>query len=144
MKPDDAPLLSAFDTADEQRAYARLLEVWTRVGALLLLAAFGASIGGLLPPTVAFERLPALWGHTLAHFQALSGTRAGWGGLGRASAGDLANLLGIALLVSGPPLCLLALVPAHARRRDWMQVGLCVALAALMVIAAAGLPRHTA
>ncbi|MDE2454596.1 MAG: hypothetical protein KGL43_13470 [Burkholderiales bacterium] len=144
MKPDDASLLSAFDSADEQRAYARLLEIWSRVGALLLLAAFGASIGGWLPPTVAFERLPALWGHTLAQFQAQSGIRAGWAGLGRASAGDLASLLGIALLVSGPPLCLLALVPAHVRQRDWMQVALCIAIAALMVLAAAGLPRHPA
>lgn len=137
MKPAEVPLQSAIDAADDQQVYARLLERWSGFGALLLLCAFGAGLLGWLPPRLAFDRLPSVWGLPVEHMLAAGGG-ANWSGLAHASAGDLASLFAIAWLASGPPLCLLALVPAHARRRDRVQVIFCVGLVALMVFAALG------
>ena len=58
-----------------------------------------------------------------------------------AAHGDIANLLGIALLAgcSLPPL--LALVPLYASRGDRVYAGLCLAQVAVLVLAASGVLR---
>lgn len=52
--------------------------------------------------------------------------------------GDIAGLVGIAVLAGCSVLCLLALVPMYLRRGDRAYAALCVAEAAVVVLAASG------
>jgi hypothetical protein len=126
----------------EQFHYALLLERWTLVGQVLLAAAFAAYLLGMLPPHVAFDRLPQLWMQPLQRFVELSASPTGWQWLVLPTRGEATNLLGIAVLSSGPSLCLLGLVRSYLRHGDRAQAVFCLAIAALLLFAAAGLPPH--
>lgn len=124
--------------ATEQLRYARWLEWGTRAGLGLLLACFAGYLSGLMSPQVPLARLPQLWSLPVADYLQRSGTPAGWGWLALASHGDVANLLGIAVLAgcSLPPL--LALVPLYLARRERVYAGLCLAEVAVLLLAASG------
>ena len=128
------------DTAQpsEQLLYARLLDWGTRVGLAVLLLSFGAYVLGLVDAQVAPERLPALWGQPVGRFLELTGTPTGWGWLALVRRGDMAGLLGIAILAGSSVLCLLALVPVYWARRDKAYVAICLAEVAVVVLAASG------
>ncbi len=136
MDLSDAPTPVAAD--ERQLLYARLVGGWTHAGTALLLAAFAVALAGWLPPGVPFARQAQLWQLPAAGFLARTGGSAGWSLLQHASAGDLLNLLGIAWLCSGPPLCLLPLLPSLRRDGQRAQVFFVVALAALAGLAAVG------
>ncbi|HJV68387.1 hypothetical protein [Ideonella sp.] len=127
--------------AAEQLSYARWLEWGTRAGLGLLLLCFAAYLSGLLPSQVPVSRLPDLWSLPVGTYLQRTGTPAGWGWLALAAHGDIANLLGIALLAgcSLPPL--LALVPLFASRGDRVYAGLCLAEVAVLLLAASGVLR---
>lgn len=127
--------------AAEQLSYARWLEWGTRAGLGLLLLCFAAYLSGLLPSQVPVSQLPDLWSLPVGTYLQRTGTPAGWGWLALAAHGDIANLLGIALLAgcSLPPL--LALVPLYASRGDRVYAGLCLAQVAVLVLAASGVLR---
>jgi len=140
MKPLEAtdPGPKAAVQPREQLRYARWLEWGTRVGFVVLVVVFVVYVLGLVEPRVPPERLPELWTLPLPAFLAATGLPTGWGWLALAGHGDMANLAGIALLVgcSLPPL--LALLPAFARRRDGVYVGLAAAQIVVLLLAASG------
>ncbi len=145
MKAYDEPTPTlAAELADEQAIYAKLVERWTHACTALLLAIFAIYVFEWRDPHVPLARLPQLWGEPVHRFLALSGAKAGWDAIDLIGRSDVMNLVGIGLLSSAPALCLLALVPAQLRRRDWAHAGFCIGLVALMALAAAGLPRHSA
>ncbi len=122
----------------EQLRYARLLEWSTYVGLLLLVGGFAAYMMGWLPARVPPERLPELWGQPVASYLQRSGMPAGWGWLELTGHGDVAPLLGIAVLAAGSLPALLALVPLYLARRERAFVGLCLAEVAVVLLAASG------
>ena len=124
--------------APEQLRYARLLDWSTNLGLAVLLISFAAYVLGLIEPHVATARLPELWIHPAARFQALTGTPTGWGWLALMHRGDIAGLLGIALLAGCSVLCLLALLPMLLARGDRRFAAVCLAEAAVIVMAASG------
>jgi hypothetical protein len=140
MKSQDLPdPTRALGQQAQQLRYASVLGRSTWVGTVLLLLSFIVDVGGLLPPHVPHERLPDLWGLPVQRYVQLADWPTGWGWLALAGQGDLANLLGIALLCMCPAVCVLALLPDYVRRGDRAYVGFCMAELTVLLVAASGL-----
>jgi hypothetical protein len=122
----------------EQLRYARWLEVGTRAGLVVLVTIFLAYAFGLTTPHVPHERLAEVWSLPVGEFLRATGTPSGWGWVAHAHRGDIANLLGIVMLVSCSLPCLLAMVPLYARRGDRVFVAICVAEFVVLLLAASG------
>lgn len=122
----------------EQTLYARVLDWGSRVGLVVLVLSFAAYLSGLMASHVPPERLPGLWIHPVGRYLELTQSPTGWGWLSLIHLGDMAGLLGIAILAGGSVACLLALVPLYAARRDRAFVAICLAEVAVVVLAASG------
>lgn len=122
----------------EQLRYAHLLDWGTRVGLVMLLLSFAAYTLGLVDAHVPPERLSALWGLPVDRYLALTATPTGWGWLPLVQRGDMAGLLGIAVLSGVSVLCLLALVPLYLARGDKVFAAICLAEVAVVLLAASG------
>lgn len=143
MKPVEPGALSIAPESvvqpPEQLRYARWLEWGTRVGLAALILIFLAYGIGLVEPHVPHSRLPEVWNLPVSQFLAATGLPTGWGWLAFAHRGDIANLLGIAMLTGASLLALLALLPLYLRQRDRVYAALCVAQVAVLLLAASGL-----
>lgn len=122
----------------EQLRYARLLDWGAHLGIVVLVATFALYTLGVLAPRVPVEQLPSLWSLPLAEYLARSGAPTGWGWLAQLGHGDVAALLGIVILAGASVPCLLALLPLALRRGDRLFAALCLAEAAVIVLAASG------
>jgi hypothetical protein len=131
---DEAPVQTP-----EQLLYARWLDRGTRFGLVLLVLLFGLYLSGLFEPKVPLERLPALWTLPVEQYLQATGSPQGWGWLALVRHGDVANLVGIAVLAGISVLCLLALLPGYWRRGDRLYVGLALAEIVVVMAAASGL-----
>lgn len=143
MKPVEPGALSVTPESvvqpPEQLRYARWLEWGTRVGLAALILIFLAYGIGLVEPHVPHSRLPEVWNLPVSQFLAATGLPTGWGWLAFAHRGDIANLLGIAMLTGASLLALLALLPLYLRQRERLYAALCVAQVAVLLLAASGL-----
>jgi hypothetical protein len=122
----------------EQLRYARVLDWASKVGLVVLLLSFGAYLTGLMAAHVPPERLPELWIHPVGRYLELTQSPTGWGWLPLIHLGDMAGLLGIAILSGGSVACLLALVPLYAARGDKAFEANCLAEVAVVALAASG------
>ena len=122
----------------EQLRYARVLDRGSKVGLIVLLLSFGAYLSGLMSAHVPPERLPELWIHPVSRYLELTQSPTGWGWLPLIHLGDMAGLLGIAILAGASVACLLALVPLYAARGDKAFVAICLAEVVVVVLAASG------
>ena len=123
----------------EQLRYARWLDWGTRVGLAVLVAVFVAYGAGLTTPHVPHDRLPQVWNLPVSQFLVATGSPTGWQWLSLLHRGDIANMVGIALLTGCSLLSLLVVIPVYARRGDRIFVALCVAQVAVLLLAASGL-----
>lgn len=143
MKPVEPGALSVAPESvvqpPEQLRYARWLEWGTRVGLVALILIFLAYGIGLVEPHVPHSRLPEVWNLPVSQFLAATGLPTGWGWLAFAHRGDIANLLGIAMLTGASLLALLALLPLYLRQHERIYAALCVAQVAVLLLAASGL-----
>lgn len=122
----------------EQLRYAVWLDWGSRVGLLVLMLVFLAYGLGLSEPHVPHSRLPEVWNLPVGEFLAATGLPTGWGWLAHARRGDIANLIGIALLTGSSLLALLVMLPLYARRGDGLYVGLGLAQISVLLLAASG------
>lgn len=122
----------------EQQRYADLLVWGTRAGLVVVLLGFAGYVSGLVTPQVPLHRLPDLWSLSLDQYLAQTGARAGLGWLALVQRSDFLSLGGIALLAGCSVLCLLSLVPLYAARGDTAFVLVCLADAAVVLLAASG------
>ena len=122
----------------EQERYARVLDWGTRVGLFVLVLSFAAYVSGLMPAHVPPQQLATLWAHPVDRYLELTQSPTGWGWLAMIHRGDMAGLLGIAILAGCSIPCLLALVPLYAARRDRAFVAVCLAEVAVVALAASG------
>jgi hypothetical protein len=142
MKPVEpmavAPGARATTQPPEQLRYASWLDWGSRVGLAVLAAVFLAYGVGLVEPHVPHRRLPEVWNLSVSGFIAATGMPTGWGWLALAYRGDVANLIGIAMLTGCSLLALLALLPLYARRGDRPYLVMVLAQIAVLVLAASG------
>jgi hypothetical protein len=109
------------------------------LGLVVLMASFAAYALGGLAPQVPLHRLPELWQLPVGAYLQQTQTPTGWAWLALVHKGDMAGLLGIAMLAGCSVVCLLALVPLYHMRRDKAFVLLCLAEVVVVVLAASGL-----
>ena len=122
----------------EQLRYARVLNWGTRVGLFVLLLSFAAYVLGLAEAHVPPAKLPELWMHPVGRYLELTGSPTGWGWVALVHRGDIAGLLGIAILAGCSAVSLLALVPLYFARGDKAFVMVCLADIVVMLVAASG------
>jgi hypothetical protein len=99
----------------EHHAYARWLEIGTRIGFAVLVSTFAVYVFGLLDPLVPLQDLPRLWNLPADRYVAATGAPTGWGWLGFLGRGDYLNLLGVALLATITIVCYARILPLLPR-----------------------------
>lgn len=132
--PDSRPSVTA-----EQLLYARLLDLTAKIGFAALVAGFLAYAVGWLPAHVPVDRLSELWSLPLAEYLRRTDTPTGWGWFAHLGKGEFASLAGIALLSGCSLVCLAAVIPVYARRREWVYAAICVLEILVLLLAASGL-----
>jgi len=125
----------------EQQRYATLLSWGSRSGLALLIASFLAYVLGWMPAHVPLEQLPNLWNLPVGEYLEQTNTPTGWAWLTMTDRGDFASLVGIAWLSGCSLVCLLAVIPIYARRKDRIFVMLCMLALAVQLLAASGMLR---
>jgi len=123
----------------EQQRYATLLSWGSRSGLALLVVSFLAYVFGWMPAHVPLEQLPNLWNLPVGEYLRQTDTPTGWGWILMVADGDYASLVGIAWLSGSSLVCLLAIIPIYARRKDRIFVMLCVCALAVQLLAASGM-----
>ena len=122
----------------EQLAYGRVLAAATRVGSLVLVAAFLGYVTGLLPAYVPLAQMPTLWHLSAPQYLAATGMTPGWSWLALVAHGDFASLAGIAILAGGSLASLVAVLVRFRRRGDRVYALITIGLIAVVGIAASG------
>ena len=123
----------------EQQRYATLLSWGSRSGLALLVVSFLAYVFGWMPAHVPLEQLPDYWNLPVGAYLKQTDTPTGWNWILMVSDGDFASLVGIAWLSGCSLICLLAIIPIYARRKDKIFVMLCVLALAVQLLAASGM-----
>jgi hypothetical protein len=121
-----------------QATYARWLDVATRVGFAVSLAAFLLYVGGVVEPFVPLERLPQLWGLPAARFAEATGAPQGWGWLALIGTADYLNLAAVALFGVVTLACYARVVPVLFAAGERLQAWIAVAQVLVLAAAAAG------
>ena len=118
-----------------QSTYARWLDVATRIGFAVSLAAFLVYVSGAIEPLVPLDQLPKLWGLPAAQFVQATGEPTGWGWLVLLGKSDYLNLAAVALFGVVTLACYARIVPLLFAAGERLQA--CIALAQVLVLAAA-------
>jgi hypothetical protein len=142
--PSPVPLEVAIEEArprlaEEQVAYANLLDTGMKVGLLLLVLTFVTYTTGLLAPHVPLDDLPRYWSMPVRQYLAATGVHPGWGWLQRLGQGDFLNFAGIAFLAGVTIACYAAIIPIFLRKRERIYAGLAVVEVVVLALAASGL-----
>jgi hypothetical protein len=125
--------------AEEQLAYAQVLDVGMKLGLLLLLVTFALYATGLVSPHVPVDDLPRYWSLPVKEYLAATGIHRGWSWLGMLGKGDFLNFLGIAFLGGVAIACYLAISPIFFRKKDRLYGWLALVEVAVLALAASGL-----
>jgi hypothetical protein len=124
--------------AEEQLAYARLLDGGMKLGFLLLVITFGAYVLGFVAPHVPVEELARYWSLPVNDYLAATGIHAGWGWVRMLHRGDFLNFVGIAFLSGVTIACYVAITPIFFRKRDRIYGALAVVEVLVLALAASG------
>jgi len=130
------------DTASEQLSYAEVLHWSTLLGFIVLVVTFAAYVLGWLPTDIPLERLPQLWGLPLDEYLKATGTPTGWSWLFMMNKGDFASQLGIAILSGCSIACIIAIMPAYAKAKNFTYIAICILEIAVLVLSASGIFGH--
>ncbi|MEC7887814.1 MAG: hypothetical protein VYA44_08155 [SAR324 cluster bacterium] len=99
---------SAFENASEQQLYAKIVYHMNHLGLFALVAGFALYLTGMLTPHVPLEDLPQYWSLPLEQYLEKTGAL-GWQWISELGYGDVAPLIGVAVLASIPLVCYLVL-----------------------------------
>ena len=100
---------SAFENASEQQLYARIVYHMNHLGLFVLVVGFALYLAGMLTPRVPLEDLPQYWSLPLDQYLEKTGALTGWQWISELGYGDVAPLLGVAVLASITIVCYLVL-----------------------------------
>jgi hypothetical protein len=123
----------------EELRYAKVLQIATRLGLVLLVLSFLVYMSGLVPALVPVDQLSQYWGLSAREFVTATHTPTGWAWVGLVGYGDVLNVAAIAFLGGVSGLCLLAVLPLLVRRGDWVHVLVALAQIAVLVLSASNL-----
>ncbi len=118
--------------------YAGILRVGVRVALVLLLAAFVVYTAGVLPAHVPLNELPKHWTVSAKEYVDRTGMPTDWQWVGRLGEGDVASIVPAIFLALLTAVCLVAVLPAFLRRREYAYA--VMVILQLGIFAAAALP----
>ncbi len=124
--------------AEEQLAYARLLDVGMRFGLLLLVATFGIYALGVLAPHVPVNDLPTYWTMPVRKYLAATGIHPGWGWVHMLDKGDFVNFVGVAFLAGVTLVCYVRIIPIFIRKNEKVYAVIAVLEVLVLALAASG------
>jgi len=121
-----------------QELYARWLGAVAFIAFSAALVAFVLYAGGVLPPFVPLEALPALWRLPVGEYLAQTGAPVGWGWLRLLAYGDYLSLGCVALVAAVTLVCYLAVLPILLKLEGRVQAALVAAQIIVLLVAASG------
>ncbi|MBT3214397.1 MAG: hypothetical protein HN351_07110 [Deltaproteobacteria bacterium] len=130
---------SAFENASEQQIYARIVYHMNHLGLFVLVVGFALYLTGMLTPHVPLKDLPQYWSLPLDQYLAKTGAPTGWQWISELGYGDVAPLLGVAVLASITLVCYLVLFFKFLQRGIKPLVVITVIELFLMLLSASNL-----
>ena len=109
---------SEFKNIPEQRIYANILFYLNLIGLFILLTGFTLYLTGVITPLVPLEDLPRFWSLSLDEYIEKSNMPTGWQWISKIGYGDIAPMLGIAVLASVTFMCYFVLLFQFFKRRE--------------------------
>ena len=94
-----------FENLPEQRLYANILFYLNLIGLFILLNGFTLYLTGLIASIIPLEELPRFWSLSLNEYLEKSNMPTGWQWISNIGYGDIAPMLGIAVLASVTFMC---------------------------------------
>lgn len=125
--------------AEEQLAYAQVLDRGMKLGLVLILVTFALYVTGLVRPHIPVEELPRYWSMPVKEYLAATGIHTGWSWIHMLGKGDFLNFLGIAFLSAVAIVCYVAVAPIFFRKKDRIYGWLAIIEVSVLVLAASGL-----
>lgn len=125
--------------AEEQLAYASVLDSGMKLGLVVLVATFVAYVSGFVTPHVHVEDLPRYWSMPVKDYLSATGIHAGWAWVGLLGKGDFLNFLPIAFLAGTAIACYAKVTPIFFRKKDAVYGVLAVLEVLVLALAASGL-----
>ena len=107
---------SEFKNIPEQRLYANILFYLNLIGLFILLTGFTLYLTGVITPLVPLEDLPRFWSLSLDEYIEKSNMPTGWQWISKIGYGDIAPMLGIAVLASVTFVCYFVLLFQFLKR----------------------------
>ena len=107
---------SEFKNIPEQLLYANILFYLNLIGLFILLTGFTLYLTGVITPLVPLEDLPRFWSLSLDEYIEKSNMPTGWQWISKIGYGDIAPMLGIAVLASVTFLCYFVLLFQFLKR----------------------------
>jgi hypothetical protein len=135
VRPEPARVL----VAEEQLAYARVLNVGMKLGLLSLVVTFAVYLLEILAPHIPVTHLPRYWSMPVKQYLAATGIHPGWGWVQLLHKGDFLNFIGIAFLAGVTVACYLAILPTFIRKKERIYGWLAVSEVLVLALAASGL-----
>jgi hypothetical protein len=122
--------------SEEQHAYAKWLDVGTRVALTLLIASFLLYAFGIVDPLLPPSELPKLWTLPVDRFVAASGAPTGWGWLQLLHRSDYLIFVSVAMLCLITVACYARLVPILLKEGERWRAAIAIAQIAVLLGAA--------
>ena len=127
---------SEFKNIPEQRLYANILFYLNLIGLFILLTGFTLYLTGVITPLVPLEDLPRFWSLSLDEYIENSNMPTGWQWISKIGYGDIAPMLGIAVLASVTFVCYFVLL-FQFRKRGVKTLALIVSIELLLILLSA-------
>jgi hypothetical protein len=121
---------------NEQQAYARWLDVGTRIALAVLVLSFLAYAFAVFDPHLPHAELPKLWAFPVDHFVAASGAPTGWGWLQLVHKSDYLIFIAVAALGLITVVCYARIIPILVREGQTWRAAIAVAQIVVLLAAA--------
>jgi len=125
--------------AEEQLAYAGILDWGMKIGFAVLVLTFVVYLFGFAAPHVTHEQLAQLWTKPVGEYLKATNTQSGWSWVSMVGKGDYINFVGIVLLSGVTVVCYLRIVPIFIAARDKAFTAIAVLEVLVLVLAASGI-----
>ncbi len=125
--------------AEEQLAYADLLDKGMKIGLLMLIITFFIYLTGILKPYIAVGDLPHYWQLSVHDYLEHAQVEPGWAWVGLLGHGDFLNFAGIVFLSGVTIICFGRIVPILWRKGDTVFAVIAILELLVLMLAASGL-----
>jgi len=135
------------EATHEQLLYATILEKGMYIGLASMFVTFTLYVFEFVPPVIPLDQVAAYWNLPVDQYLAainhsylhLEQPPVGWSWMSLLAKGDFLNFLPIAILSGVTIICYIAIAPGLFSRGDKAMGLICLATAAVLILAASGI-----